>query len=88
MFIKYLDAKSSHFTEVTEAYYLLALCYWHDGKWNWELSRQALMQAILRNPNFKAAHLLMASQMIDEKKKQAWLKFAEVADNSWLLFTH
>lgn len=88
LYNEYLSLKSTHYSEVTDAYYRLALCYWYDWEWHWELSRECLMKAIVRNVNFKAAHKLMAEQMIDEKKKATWLKFAEIADNSNLLFTH
>ena len=46
------------------------------------------MKVIMRNVNFRAAYNLMAQQMIDEKKRDTWLKFAEIADNSNCLFIH
>ena len=46
------------------------------------------MKVIMRNVNFKAAYTLMAQQMIDDKKRATWLKFAEIADNSNCLFIH
>lgn len=88
LYLKYISLNSSHYSEVTDAYYRLARCYWYDGKGHWELSRECLMKAIIRNVNFRAPFLLMAEQMIDEKKKATWLKMAEVADNSNCLFVY
>lgn len=85
---RYLSLHSPFFNEVTDAYYMLAKIYWENGKWQWELSREMLMKVLLRNINFKAAHILMAQQMIDDKKRDTWLKFAEIADNSNCLFIH
>jgi len=47
-----------------------------------------LLQVIKRNVNFKAAYTLMDKEMICEKKRETWLKFAEIANNSNLLFIH
>lgn len=78
----------TYFNEVTDAYYMLWKIYWENGKWQWELSREMLMKVIMRNCNFKSAYTFMAQQMIDEKKRTTWLKFADIADNSNCLFIH
>ena len=83
-----LALNPTYFNEVTDAYYMLALCYWYDWKWNGEISREYLMKVIVRNPNFQVAYLMLAEQMIDEHKKQTWLKISEIADNSNMVFVH
>ncbi len=88
IYLKYISLNSTHFNEVTDAYYMLAKIYWENGKWEWEKSREMLMKVIMRNVNFRSAYILMAQQMIDPLKKITWLKFAEIADNSNCLFIH
>lgn len=79
--------KSFFYAELVEAYFILALCYWHNGKSEWWKAREFCMWAISRNPHFKWAILLMA-EMSHEREKKRWLEFAENADNSNLLFIH
>ena len=76
------------FEEVTDAMWLLANCYRYDWLWNGEKSREYLMKVILRNVNFKVAYKMLSEQMIDQKKKETWLKFAEIATNEGMLFIH
>ncbi len=76
------------FQEVTDALWILANCYRYDWLWNGETSREYLMKVILRNPNFKAWYILLSQQMLDQKKKETWLKFAEIATNEDMLFIH
>lgn len=87
LLLEYLALNSPHAKEVTDAYYLLAMCYWYDGKWNWQKARDACMQAIYRNPNFSSALKLMA-EMHYEPNKNRWETFALLADNTGLLFIH
>jgi len=87
MYLDYIK-KSNFFIEITDAFFMLWKIYWENGKWQWELSREMLMRAIIRNPNFRAAYVLLSEQMLDEKKRITFLRLAQVADNSWLLFIH
>lgn len=77
---------SKSIDEQTDAYYWLALSFLYLGKR--EEAVVAASQALLRNPNFKAAIELIAyCQPIEEWKKR-WQSFADWADNTGLIYTH
>ncbi len=84
IFEKYLP-KATFLAEKADAYFLLACSYWVDGKGNGEKARQACLNAININANFKAAIELMAKMSWEHNAKQ-WLKMAQTADNSNTLF--
>ena len=69
--------------EKADAYLMLSRCLWAIGEG--EKARDAVLQAIKINPNFKEAHIAM-SEMVWPKHKGPWLKFAAIADNSEVLF--
>ncbi len=81
-FERYLEI-SLFYAERTEAYFLLAQCYWRTGKG--AVARERCMSAIVYNPHFKAAILFMAEMCFDREKAR-WTEFAKNADNSQLLF--
>lgn len=84
LFEKYLTL-STFFPERADAYFMLALCYWYDGKANGEKARENCLKAININAHFKVAILLMA-HMSFEKNAEQWRKMAETANNSGTLF--
>lgn len=69
--------------EIAEAYLMKARCLWglHKG----EKARVACMYAIMTNPDFKEALLLM-SEMNYEPRKSKWLLYSKLADNEDVLF--
>lgn len=69
--------------EQAEAWYMLANCYL--SLKNIEEAKNACLQAIKINPNFKEALIFMAN-LSETKHKSVWLKFATIADNSDVLF--
>lgn len=69
--------------EKADAYLMLARCLWAITEG--EKARDAVLQALKINPNFKEALVFMGS-IVWPKHKAAWLKFAEAADNSEVLF--
>lgn len=74
---------STFLAERADAYLMLGRCYWQLHKGN--KARQAVMKAIEINANFKEALLLMASMSWSHNAKR-WRQFAELADNSNVLF--
>ncbi len=84
LFEKYLT-KAIWLPEKADAHFMLAVCYWYDGKGNGEKTRENCLKAMNINANFKAPILLMA-QASFEKNAQQWKKMAETADNSDTLF--
>lgn len=81
---KYVE-KSDFFAEKADAYFIMALCYWYDGKSHGELARKSVFMALNINANFKAAIQLMG-HMSFEKNKVQWDRMAETATNEDLLF--
>jgi glycosyltransferase involved in cell wall biosynthesis len=69
--------------ELADANMSAAKCLWWLNRG--DEARQHCLQAILGNPNFKEALWWMA-EMSWEKERAVWAKFAEVADNSDVLF--
>lgn len=84
MLEKYLVA-ATWFPEKADAHFMLALCYWYDGKGNGEKTREHCLKAMNINANFRAPILLMATASYEHNAKQ-WRKMAETADNSNTLF--
>jgi glycosyltransferase involved in cell wall biosynthesis len=84
MLEKYIAA-STWLKEKADAHFMLALCYWYDGKGNGEKTRLNCLQAMNINANFKAPILLMAKASFEKNAKQ-WMAMAEKADNSDTLF--
>jgi len=70
--------------ELADAHLLKARSLWHLQRG--EEARDACLQAIKYNTNFREA-LLFMSEMVGEINRENWLWMAEVADNSKLLFT-
>lgn len=79
---KYLKV-SDFKAERADAYYMMAKAYWYLQEGN--KAREACLQAIGINPNFKEA-LHFMSEMYYEPAKTRWASFAELADNSNVLF--
>ncbi len=77
---------SKSIDEQTDWYYQLALAFLM--LWRREEAAVAASQALLRNPNFKAAIELIADVQPIQEWKDRWNKFAEDADNSWLIYIH
>ncbi len=75
--------KSSFKGERADAYLMMARSYWYSQRG--EEARSACLQAIGINPNFREALLLMAD-MYYEPNKARWLSFADLADNTGVLF--
>jgi tetratricopeptide (TPR) repeat protein len=69
--------------ERAEAYLTLARCYWYTQQG--DKAREACLRAIMVNPDFKEALLLMAT-MHYEPLKSRWAKLAEVATSEDVLF--
>ena len=69
--------------ELADAWVMKAKCLWylHRG----EEARNAVMQAIKINPEFKEAFLVM-SDMVYEQYKPSWLKHAKNCTNNGVLF--
>lgn len=70
--------------EIADTHLMRARCLWHLQRG--EEARDACLQAIKYNTNFKEALLFMAN-MVGPVNKENWLWMAEVADNSKVLFT-
>lgn len=79
---KYLEHKT-WIPERAEAYITLAKCYWYSNRG--DEARNACLQAININPDFKEALLLM-SDMHYEPNKSKWKKLSDVATNDDVLF--
>lgn len=79
---KYLEV-ATWLPEKTDGYLMAARCAWYSREG--ERARAYCIQAIRLNPNFKEALLLM-SEMTYEPSKTVWKKFADIADNSGVLF--
>lgn len=69
--------------EICEALLIMAKCYWKLNKG--ELARRSCMEAIMRNPNFREAHIVM-SEITWENDGKAWRRFADQANNDDVLF--
>ncbi|MGA8259886.1 MAG: glycosyltransferase [Arenicellales bacterium] len=69
--------------EVADAYLMLARCYWQLRQAN--KARAACLQAIGVNPDFREALRFMA-EMHYSPWKEKWLQFAELAENTNVLF--
>jgi len=74
---------SKHAAEKADGYLMAARCAWMLNQG--EKAREYCLQAIKVNAHFKEALKLMAS-MSGENNKDAWNKFAELADNRNVLF--
>lgn len=70
--------------EIAEAYVRLAECYKYNG--DWQKARNACIQAIGVNPDFKRALKLMASLSFPDNARK-WNKIADSAQNKDVLFT-
>jgi glycosyltransferase involved in cell wall biosynthesis len=75
--------KSTWMPERTDAWLLLARCLWFLQRG--DDARAACANAILCNADFKEAFLFMA-EMVYEPNKSRWLKYAELCENTGLLF--
>lgn len=84
LFLKYLDV-STWMPERADAYYWLAGIYWKTGEP--DKAREACMNALTINSNFKAACLFMATMSWEHNAVQ-WRRMAETATNEGVLFTH
>jgi len=69
--------------EKSEAYFRLAYAYWYSQQG--ELARDACLQALKINTNFREAIELMA-EMTGPINRKRWIEFAVGADNSKILF--
>jgi glycosyltransferase involved in cell wall biosynthesis len=69
--------------EKSDAYLMLARCLWASGRG--EEARDATLNALKINPNFREAAVFM-SEIVWPKHKTNWLALAKVADNSEVLF--
>jgi glycosyltransferase involved in cell wall biosynthesis len=69
--------------ERSDAYLMIAKAYWFTQRG--DKAREACLQSIGINPNFKEALLLMAD-MYYEPNRSRWASFAELADNTGVLF--
>jgi predicted TPR repeat methyltransferase len=69
--------------EIADAWLMSARCLWYMQ--NGDLARDACLQAIKINANFKEAELFMA-EMSGPKNSARWKQIAETADNSDVLF--
>ena len=79
---KYLKVGTWRY-ELADANLSLARCLWNLSRG--DEARQACLQAILGNPNFKEAFNLM-SEMSWNKEAMVWRRFAEVTTNEDVLF--
>lgn len=75
--------KSQFISERADAYLFIAKCLWKLMRG--DEAREACLKAIMLNPNFKEAILKMAEMSWDHQSV-VWKKFAEVADNSGVIF--
>lgn len=75
--------KANWIPEIGEAYLVIAQCY--KALNNWNMARHYCLYAINVNPNFKEALILMSSLSYEENAKK-WKEFANLADNSNVLF--
>jgi FkbM family methyltransferase len=75
--------KATWYPEIADAYLMLARCYWNTQ--NGGLAREACLNAVRQNPDFKEA-LLLLSEMHYEPWKSKWKKIADNADNKDVLF--
>jgi len=75
--------ESTFINERSDGYLFIAKCLWRLRRG--DEAREACLKAIMLNPNFKEALLFMASISWDHQAI-VWKKFAEVADNSGVLF--
>lgn len=75
--------KSVYLPEKADAFLIMARCYW--GLKMGEDARDACLQAIKINPNFKEAVIFM-SEIVWPKHSTQWLNMAATADNSEVLF--
>lgn len=82
--MEYIKSNDTFYEQRTEAFYIIALCYWESGMW--DSARDACAIAITRNPHMRKAIKQMAD-MCYEREKKRWLQFLEWADNTWVLFT-
>jgi glycosyltransferase involved in cell wall biosynthesis len=69
--------------EIAEAYFQLSKCYWNSGKWS--DAREAAMDAIGTNADFKEAITWLA-YMSGPNNKERWLLFSETAEDNNTLF--
>ena len=69
--------------EIADANLRIAKCLWNLNRG--DEARNYCLQAIMGNPEFKEALLLMA-EMSWDKEKKTWLKYAELATNEDVLF--
>ena len=74
---------STWLPERADAYLMKARCLWNLARG--EEARHACLMAININANYKEALLFMGDLSWEHNKKQ-WIKFAELADNSNVLF--
>lgn len=79
---KYVQ-ESGFLAEKAEAFIMMSTAYWNRGLG--EDARDACLQALKINPNFKEACVIMAS-MVWPKHASQWLNMARTADNSDVLF--
>ena len=75
--------ESQFLMEKADAFLMMARSYWAQGMG--EDARDACLQAIKINPNFKEAILFM-SELVWPKHSDQWKRMAETADNSEVLF--
>jgi glycosyltransferase involved in cell wall biosynthesis len=84
--IKHLDIylkNSVYRAEKADGYLMKARCHWNSHEGN--EAREACLQAIGINPNFREA-LEFMSEMYYEPGKSRWLSFSKLADDSGVLF--
>jgi len=74
---------STWLPEKAEGYYYRAKCLWYTNRGG--EARESCLKALEINVNMKKAHILMA-EMSWPKNKKTWLKIAELADNSDVIF--
>ncbi len=77
---------SKSIDEQTDWYYWLALAFLY--LWKREEAVVAASQALLRNPNFKAAIELIADCQPIQEWKDRWNSFAEGANDTGLIYIH
>jgi len=77
---------SESIDEQTDWYYWLALAFWY--LWKREQAAVAASQALLRNPNFKAAIELIADCQPIQEWKDRWNSFAYGANDTGLIYIH
>lgn len=75
--------RSKYIGERNDAYVMRAYCL--SGMKKYKEACESAMQALLYNANFKEA-LLFLSEHMDPVNKKAWAKYAELADNSNVVF--